>query len=123
MSVVRSHFIEPEENGPRNWTMVLPTLSYGLQCFPHERYEGIVDTIVQLLYSPHLWLNRMRSRCKSMDLENFCCEGNNTMSELAKSVAQQQQERKTRTRTVGLTIVTTAVAVLAVLGAAVLFAQ
>src|SRR5580700_6110265 len=26
-------------------------------------HQGIVDTIVQLLYSPHLWLNRSRSRC------------------------------------------------------------
>jgi hypothetical protein len=51
------------------------------------------------------------------------------MSELAtKSVAQEQQERKIETRTgveriAGFTLVATAVAVLAVLGAAALFAQ
>jgi hypothetical protein len=61
--------IEPEENESRNWTMVLPILSYRAQrlmpeaygfhaagpegrsvketCFPN-RYEGIADTIVQL---------------------------------------------------------------------------
>ena len=32
------------------------------QLLPHTRYEGIVDTIVQLLCSPHLWPNRNRSR-------------------------------------------------------------
>ena len=63
--------IEPEENGSRNWTMVLPILSYRPQRFMPEaygfhaaspegrpvketyfsnRYEGIADTIVQLFY-------------------------------------------------------------------------
>ena len=67
--------IEPEGNGSRNWTMVSPILSYRLPCIhaggmrlfsiqlarksikakeallQHARYEGIVDTIVQLFYS------------------------------------------------------------------------
>jgi hypothetical protein len=62
-------------------------------------------------------------------LRKLFCEGERTMSELAtKSVAQEQQERKIETRTgveriAGFTLVATAVAVLAVLGAAALFAQ
>src|SRR5580698_520710 len=69
--------IRPEQPSPRNWTMVSPILSYRLQClhawatqlsfiqlalkidrsegnFPrHARYEGIVDTMVQLPYASH----------------------------------------------------------------------
>jgi hypothetical protein len=29
---------------------------------PHARYQGIADTIVQLLYFPYLWPNRNRSK-------------------------------------------------------------
>jgi len=65
-------------------------------------------------------------------LENFLCEGEHTVAELTtKSIAQEQQvqqEQKIETRTTveriaGFTIVATAVAVLAVLVAAALFAQ
>src|SRR6202041_2502836 len=60
---------------------------------------------------------------------NFFCEGEHTMSELVtKSVAQEEQEQKIETRTAvqriaGFTIVATAVAVLAVLVAAAVYAQ
>jgi len=66
---------------------------------------------------------------RSSGLENSFCEGEHTMSELlTKSVAQQQQEEKIETRTAveriaGFTILATAVAVLAVLVAAAVYAQ
>jgi hypothetical protein len=89
--------------------------------------DGIGDTIVQLFYSPHLWLNRNRSRRTFIGLRKLL--GEHIMPELVtKSVAQEQQEQKIETRTAveriaGFTIVATAVAVLAVLVTAALFAQ
>jgi hypothetical protein len=62
-------------------------------------------------------------------LTKFFCEGEHTMSELvAKSVAQEQQEQKIEARTAveriaGFMVIATAVAVLAALVAAALFAQ
>jgi hypothetical protein len=64
-----------------------------------------------------------------MGLRELLCGGENSMSELVtKSVPQEQQEQRIETRTAlkrkgGFTIIATAVAVLAVLGAMVLFAQ
>jgi hypothetical protein len=87
------------------------------------------NAIVQLLYSPHVWLNRNGSGCTLIGLRKLFCEGERTMSELlTKSVAQQQQEQKMETRTAveriaGFTILATAVAVLAVLVAAAVYAQ
>src|SRR5271167_639060 len=85
--------------------------------------------MVQLFYSPHLWLNRNCSRCTLIELRKLFCEGERTMSELVtKSAAQEQQEQKIETRTTvqriaGFTLVATAVAVLAVLVAAAVYAQ
>src|SRR5580704_17601321 len=85
--------------------------------------------MVQLFYSSYFWLNRNRSRCTLIGLRKLFCEGEHTMSELVtKSVRQEQQEPEIETRTAvqritGFTIVATAVAVLAVLVAAVVYAQ
>src|SRR5437870_1065284 len=82
-----------------------------------------------IVYCPYGWLNRNRSKCTLIRLRKLFCEGEHTMSELvAKSVAQERQEQKRETRTAAepvarLTIVATAVAVLAVLVATVVYAQ
>jgi hypothetical protein len=91
----------------------------------------MANSIVELFYSPHVWLNlnRNRSRCTLIGLRKLFCEGERTMSELVtKSVAQEQQEQKIGTRIAvqriaGFTIVATAVAVLAVLVVAAVYAQ
>jgi len=96
--------------------------------FPN-RYEGVADTIVQLLYSLYLWPNCDRSRCRLIGLSKLHLWGEHTMSELVtKSVAQEQQAQKIETRTAvariaGFALIATAMAALAVLGAAALFAQ
>jgi len=77
--------IKPEQHWPRNWTMVLPTPSYrphylnalGARLSPSSsaqgrsrtkppmahRYEGVVDTIVQLFLHACVWPNGSRSTC------------------------------------------------------------
>ena len=55
--------------------------------------------MVQLFYSPHVWLSRNGSRCTLIGIRKLICRGEHTMSELVtKSVAQEQQEQKTETR-------------------------
>jgi hypothetical protein len=36
-----------------------------------KRYQSILDTIVQLSYSPHVWLNCDGSRCSLMGPKNL----------------------------------------------------
>jgi hypothetical protein len=86
--------IQPEQTGSRNWTMVLPILSYHPQrlmpeahgfsrkaslegrsvketYFPN-RHEGIVDTIVQLSYSLHSGLIAAVRDAPSLAYKLFC---------------------------------------------------
>jgi hypothetical protein len=86
------------------------------------------DTIVQLIYSPQVWLNRNDWGCAVNLLRKLFCQGERTMSEFVTKAVAQQQRQKTETRTAvgriaGFTIVATAVAMLAVLVVTAVYAQ
>jgi len=95
---------------------------------PHTRYKGIVDTLVQLFYSPASGLIAIvGSETLIGPRKIFLVKENDTVPKrMTKSVAQQQQKIEIRSivgRISGFTIIAAALAVLAVIGAAALFAQ
>jgi hypothetical protein len=95
----------------------------------HTRFQGIIDTLVQLFYPPRVRLNYNHSRCRFIELKELLRESEQTMSEpVIKSVAQPQHQRAIEARSAvkrltGFTIASAVVAALAVFVVAAVYAQ